>query len=469
MSSTILTLDEINLLKYSEEPKNTKLYGNLYEVLSNLEDPKAISLNQLDDLNSNGIAALTYNKKSLLDSVIQEWYAEKASAEDYSKKVRCGLCNTPNKYLYYIRNRKNNNVLNVGSSCITKFPGIEGYFEQKIQMQKIYKNNMIIKRRNEFYNNIPNVEMIIDTAKKYFNTLPILLPFEIYNQLEDTINRMGLIYNQYVNYGKKPFKSVLNSFELFNLAMVQYEKLKILSEEHLQQNIDNPIVCKRREIDWLISKNKHNIIQMIAENDGYYTEQTVRNMCNPEFVFENKDKFITQNTSKMFKIMNVNESYFYITFNKLGYQPPIVFTISLSDFMRDIGYKCVLNSSYKYKLDKFLIKFTIRNSIKNIESIIKYISNDMKKLKCSFLIDYQTNRLILRRNGDKCIRMFDSYKFLKSYSKYINSNDEEIISFLTRLVEQPKAKWITASEQEKQGFYDKVWKLYREQIKYIQM
>ena len=35
MRKTVLTLDEINLLKNSEEPKNTQLYGNLYENIVN--------------------------------------------------------------------------------------------------------------------------------------------------------------------------------------------------------------------------------------------------------------------------------------------------------------------------------------------------------------------------------------------------------------------------------------------------
>ena len=156
MPKAILTLDEINLLRHSEEPKNQDLYGNLYDVLCNIKTPKAFSLNQLDKLDDKAISALTINKKNLIETITQEWFAERVSEEDPSKQVRCGLCNTPNKYLYYIRNRKNGEVLNVGSHCITKFPGIEGYVEQKRQLAQIHKGHQIIKRRNEFYDAFPN-------------------------------------------------------------------------------------------------------------------------------------------------------------------------------------------------------------------------------------------------------------------------------------------------------------------------
>ena len=82
MAKAILTLDEINLLRHSEEPKNIKLYGNLYETLNNLRNTKAVTLGMIPDLDEAGVAALTYNKKSLIETVIKEWYAERVIEED---------------------------------------------------------------------------------------------------------------------------------------------------------------------------------------------------------------------------------------------------------------------------------------------------------------------------------------------------------------------------------------------------
>lgn len=157
-TKSILSRDEISLLLYSEETKNTKIYGNLYEVLVQIKDLKAISLDELNKYNLNdvGRAALSYNKNTLMDNVKGEWYVEADSAEDVNKKVRCGLCNTPNKYLFYIRNRINNARLNVGSFCMTKFPGIEGYTEYKYHLEQKIKNQKIAFRRTEFHNKIPN-------------------------------------------------------------------------------------------------------------------------------------------------------------------------------------------------------------------------------------------------------------------------------------------------------------------------
>ena len=89
MGKTVLTLDEINLLKNSEELKDTNLYGNLYDCILKLQNPKATSLESIPNLDDLGRAALTINKKTLIDNVIKEWYAEKVSEEDPNKKVHC--------------------------------------------------------------------------------------------------------------------------------------------------------------------------------------------------------------------------------------------------------------------------------------------------------------------------------------------------------------------------------------------
>ena len=196
-TKSILSRDEISLLLYSEETKNTKIYGNLYEVLVQIKDLKAISLDELNKYNLNdvGRAALSYNKNTLMDNVKGEWYVEADSAEDVNKKVRCGLCNTPNKYLFYIRNRINNARLNVGSFCMTKFPGIEGYTEYKYHLEQKIKNQKIAFRRTEFHNKIPNVNSILDSASFYFDNLPILLSADIYFPLKETVKNLRLIYS----------------------------------------------------------------------------------------------------------------------------------------------------------------------------------------------------------------------------------------------------------------------------------
>lgn len=462
MGRSVLSLDDINLLKNSEEPKNAELYGNLYKILCNLDKPKAVTLEQLPDLDDLAKAALTYNKKTLIDTVIKEWYAERVSEEDPAKKVRCGLCNTPNKYLYYIRNRKNGILLNVGSRCIMKFPGIEGYIEQKKQLNQIHKGHMVIARRNNFYDKFHEPEQFIADADKYFSALPILLPYDLYSKFEDTITRMRIIYTKYVNEGKKPFESKYDSFELFQLAANQYQKLKSQSDIHISKAANNTLICKRKEIDWMISNNKQQLLQQIAENNGEYTRRTLQQMYSSDYFKEKLDIFIKRNMSEFFKIKSVNESEIIFSFDKFGYQPEILFSTSLNEFMCGIGANCVIDCDYTYSDEDILRNCKIIQSKKNLQSIINYIDDIMNKLNCAFIIDDETNSLLLYRRGDRSIRQFKFSVFLNSYVKYILLPDDKIREFLFMIVKgNSLTKWITPQIQSKQGIDDKINKLYK--------
>lgn len=465
MSKTVLTLDEINLLKNSEELKNTELYGNLYQVIYSLQNPKAVSLEDLPDLNNKAIGALTHNKKTLIDTIIKEWYAERVSEEDPNKKVRCGLCNTPNKYLYYIRNRRNGCLLNVGSHCITKFPNIEGFTEQKQQLKQIHKNHKIIARRNEFYDRFPNCETIISNAEDYFSTLPILLPYDLYTKLDEIIKRMRLIYTKYVNEGKKPFNSQLDSFELFNLAINQFYRIKNQSDEMVSSNKNDPLICKRREIDWLISQNKQHILSQIAENSGFYNLSTLRHITSVEFISDYIGDIFGRNQSQLYNFMSLKNGLLYIAFNKHGYHPQIVFSMSLKDFMQSIASYCIYDSSFTYSLNDFTQYMKILNTRSNLESVINYISDFVYKFNCILLFNEQNNSIWLCRRGDKSIRIFRPYDFLTSYSKHINESDESIKVFIFSIIKGGNTvKWITPELQAKQGIDERVNKLYKEQF-----
>lgn len=461
-TKSILSRDEISLLLNSEETKNIKLYGNLYSVLCELQNLKAVTLEQLQNIDNKAKAALTYNKKTLIDTVIKEWYAERVSEEDPTQKIRCGLCNTPNKYLYYIRNRKNNTLLNVGSHCITKFPGIEGYIAQKKQLSQIHKGHQIIKRRNEFYDNFPDCETFISDADKYFNALPILLPYELYIKLQDTITCMRLIYTRYVNEGKKPFKSEMDSFELFSLTVEQYNKLKLQADIFVLQNENAFLMCKRREINWMISNNKDNLLKQIAENGGKYQLCTIQKVYCADFIKDNLHLFIERNRSSLLKIEKMNDSNFVFSFNKFGYQPSILFDVNLKDFMQHIGANCIINNDFTYGSKEILSISTIINSKGNLISIIEYIDNMMNLLNSVFLMDDTSNSLYLCRKGDRAVRQFSYYSFMKNYSKYILLSNEEIKKYLISIVNgNGNIKWISTEMQSKQGIDDKIGILYK--------
>ena len=462
MAKSVLNLDEINLLKHSEEPKNQNLYGNLYNVLNQINPKKAVSLDQLYGLDRLGIAAITHNKKTLFDTVIKEWYTESVSEEDPSKKVRCSLCNTPNKYLFYIRNRKNRTLLNVGSSCITKFPGLEKYTEHQKQLLQMKKNQSIINRRNKFYNYFPNYEKYISDADKYFNSLPILLPYEIYTKLEETIIRMRKISSAYINEGKAPYSSTMNPFQLYALAIEQYVKLKEQANKHVSEYLNNPLACRRKEIDWLITTNRRAVLDRIASNNGIYSLDTLKLMTSIDFISKYTNLINSKNKSKLFKLIRFIDSGILVSFNKIGYHPPIIFSIPFSDFMKNVGASCIINKEFYYTDEDIFNMAQIRITKNNLSSVLSYIYDTINRFGYAFLFDDTVGKLILYRKKDRAIRIFKYEDFLVAYSKHMMFSDGKIEKFLSSIINRRGTSWTNVEQQEKQGIIDKVSNMYKE-------
>lgn len=459
LEKSILSRDEISLLLNSETSKNKDLCGNLYDVLLKLKNfsTQKLKATSMDDLEKYGIdnkakSVLTYNKNKFFSIVLNEWYAEQKIEEDPSKKSRCELCNTPNKYLFYIRNTGNNISLNVGSSCIKKFPGIEGYVEAHKRLSNIIKKQQELRRMYKFKEKFPDAENIIGSIKSYFNTLPILLPEKLYCDLRDLSNRMQSIYSKYVYEGKVPYKTILSSFDLFELQIQNFNKLKKDADDFVNRNINKPNVCKRREIDWLLENDKEKVILSIAKNDGEYTLNTITNIFSNEFINDNLKIFIDSNLSQTFRIKGVNPKThkFIFEFNKFGYTPPLMFYVSYSDFMKLIGNQCIINNQ-KYsnmEISKVISIFTSKN---NLKSIIRYTYNIMYELYYEFLFSSDKNILMVYRKVDGAITTISHIKFMEIYQNLILRPDEEIKNKLKNMIKQYK-NWISVSEQYRLGY-----------------
>ena len=129
---------------------------------------------------------------------------------------------------------------------------------------------------------------------------------------------MQSIYSKYVYEGKPPYKTILSSFDLFELQMQNFNKLKTDADDFTEKNINKSNMCKRREIDWLLKNNKEKVILSIAENNGKYTLSTITNIFSNEFINENLKLFIENNSSKTFKIKGLAQKHIKLYLNLIN-------------------------------------------------------------------------------------------------------------------------------------------------------
>lgn len=461
-TKSILSRDEISLLRNSEEIKNVDLYGNLYNTLFKITNLEAVSLNELNEygLDDKGSTILAHTKGKLIDDITHEWYVESKSAEDPDKKVRCGLCNTPNRYLFYIKNRLSNVQLNVGSSCMKKFSEIDGYANHKYELGQIQKNQRERARWLQFHDKFPEAESIIDSANFYFDNLPILLPYKIYFHLEDVVQLLHIIHIQYIKYGKTPNETQKDPFKLFEETINRYSKLKVKADDFIKQNINKPYICKHTEIDWMRQNKKDILLKKISLNNGFYTVDSLGEIASVNFINQNFNTLSSRLPSKFIRLICPKDEHSSLYFTiKQGYE--YLYSISIKRFMKQIGSKCFFDNTYiideqeLFKISKIVI------SNKALEHITESLKDDLDKMRYALLVDDYAENVFLYHKFRKDIKEFTYADFLHLYDLNKirkHKSNKDFIGFLLTY-----RKWMSFDEQERTGIDEKVSKLYYHQ------
>lgn len=461
-TKSILSRDEISLLRNSEEIKNTDLYGNLYNTLSQIVELEAVTLNELIEygLDNKGITILTHTKGKLINDITHEWYVESKSAEDPDKKIRCGLCNTPNRYLFYIRNRLSNVQLNVGSSCMRRFSEIDGYANHKYELGQIQRNQRERARWIQFHDKFPEAESIIDSANFYFDNLPILLPYKIYFPLEESVHLLHIIHVQYVKYGKTPNNIQEDPFELFEETINKYNRLKVKADDFIKKNLNKHFICKRPEIDWMKQNKKDNLLKKISLNNGFYTIDSLGEIASVRFINQNFNVFSNKMPINSICLVRPKDEHSSLYFTiKQGNE--YLYSISIKRFMKQIGSKCIFDNAYVIDEQELFKISKIVMSNKTLEYIAESLKTDLDKIRYALLIDDYSENVYLYHKFRKDIKEFTYADFLRIYDLNKirkHKNNKDFIGFLITY-----RKWIPVEEQERIGIDEKIRNLYYRQ------
>lgn len=145
------------------------------------------------------------------------------------------MCNTKNRYIFYIENKYTKQVLNVGSDCIIDFPSlnnIDGVSINKIKNIKV-RETAKISRILKFNKNFTDAQNLIKNLELEYENLPILLPYSLYIRLPEIFRNMRNLYNEYINN-----KIQDDAFIKFKNLLEDYFSLKqAIDEIDFEKNI----------------------------------------------------------------------------------------------------------------------------------------------------------------------------------------------------------------------------------------
>lgn len=277
----LLTYDDLSLLKHSYLITQYPSLENLISKKNNIHET------DLDYLDADTRNILKYQIKTFKESLHGEWVAVKDGSHLYRVDLEegyehCEVCNaSDNRYLYFIKNKRTDKELHVGSRCIFNYIdiGVSG------KLKAEYLNNedrSYKKMRNtaQFNKNCPNAIGIVNSWDDYYRSLKIKLPTFLDKEYIKCYQSARKIIK------KVQENDVTTSLEMsFNKLLSEFEKIKVKINEYIISNEDNKFILTTKVCKWLLDRNENKLYRKLCQS-GLIGKDDIKYIYEEEFLLQ---------------------------------------------------------------------------------------------------------------------------------------------------------------------------------------
>ncbi|MBC6310135.1 hypothetical protein HCJ66_11360 [Listeria sp. FSL L7-1582] len=403
MEKYSLSKKEVNKLLNSEYLKNINFVW-LYDLL---EIDKSLDFSDIP-IEKKDVYSETI--QDILLKCSDEWIQTKGPngqpeedmGDNEENWKNCSLCNTPNRFIFYIENTLNKIKINVGSECIKEFGSIAGAAQKsKTSMQKTASR---ARRLQDLLEIIPGVRTTVDKWEDFIIRLPILLSSKETDPYQDIGLQANNIFEKILNSGlKNDYVAQLKKL----IRLGEDEKKKVLNR--INELKKNDFVLTHEQVKWIRSNQPdkiNEIIKMIkSSEDSLITLYSAPLINENTFLktFSRKYNSFADNhnedildlytswqlndtpaaseiefENELPKITNVNSGSFSFEFTSI---PRVTFTLSSKKFISSLGF-IVFTGSKKVLSNtdvlQIITEAQLPSSIINYENFfsqIMYVAN----------------------------------------------------------------------------------------------
>lgn len=405
------------ILLESEVIKN-----NEYEWLKNIlekDENHTIKYSQLEELDESKRTFMTSSLfKNLYSIASDEWEID--HLDEDTQKMECSLCGEKNTIKkYYIKNKKSNKVLNVGSTCITNFKDIKGVNgKSKEEIDKEWEKQQRQKILNDRYNGIiykiENWNRRIDEIQTIVNA-----------RLEEEYDK---IYSEIQIYYKKFIKNKNVDY----LIADKINKLVCQGDEILNKiNID---IKSKESNEWFITKeikewclknkDENQIVIKFLKEDGIIEWRSACRIYEKNFIEKMLKKLEISLSNSNIKLIGFNEKNNCIIVNLIDgnpYTARIDLNCSYNSFMKEFGYTIFDKDTNNKFIDakEFLIinssiidEASLEISVNNIKFLLS------KTIRKIYKWDIRYNEIVFFEENNKyCV--VELKKFINAFKECV--------------------------------------------------
>lgn len=442
-TNIILSIQERNLIANSTICDNDL---ELKQILMSYD--KSILKNDLDHIKFKNERVF----KNLISHEYREAIINRSSLEWRHdrplglKKNPCELCGcTQSEQKYLIVNDINKNKLEVGSSCITKFPSIDSRYkgESIKNYEKWSKYSPDKIDRLGIFNDLfgGGRDIYKDWELKY-NSYDIEFPNDFDKEFALLMKNSRKYYRDFINGNIDEsevikFKNCIQDSEYF------FDKVS----KFYNDNRNNKYICTKEIGDLYKRLNYNNSLIIIKDLKCQIPKEFSKYITNKEFIsrFTTEIENCFEEVDLKFRYINDNEIVFSYQYNNFE---DILLRISLTHFS-ELCYEIFYGDDLKNfsKVIKTIALLNDRNNINEFLGIIQFI---IKGTGYYFEYDKSKNdnhNILVKKRGVKKSALMKVSDLLYRYPQILYLDKNESKNFI--IDEIKELKWTTFEEQDK--------------------
>lgn len=424
-------------------------YSKLKTLLTKYEKIYESDFEDLEEFDDELQKIFKYAIQEITESAEKEWYTKGNCniVQGWPNKYeRCQLCNTKNRYIFYIENKYTKQTLNVGSECIIEFPtlnNIDGISINKIKNTKV-RETAKISRILKFNETFPDAQSLIKNLEIEYENIPILLPYSLYSRVPEIFKNMKHLYNNYINN-----KVQDEAFTEFRNLLEEYFSLKQSIEIFIKDNMNNELICSKEIKDWLHINGKDDIIKEISENNGQYNSKTIEHITNDKFLTYNIEKIKNSINADQIEIVDISDEKLYFYYKSNSYNCDLLFYIPNVKFMHFFGNTCLIN---KKSIDiNVLLKHShIVWNDSNIDAIISRFEKITNQLGYSIQYKKEFHKLAYKNTKLDRYKEISLETFIDNNTYLLFLNNQELKNKYIKIFD--KINWQKIEEESKYKF-----------------
>lgn len=446
----LISLEERQLVLNSEIIKN---YSALKIILTKYERVYESDFHDTWDFNPELKTFIHYSFKKVVDEASKEWFASYHESEvihaDIKQWKHCSLCNAPNKYIFYIKNRMNGIELNVGSECITKFPLINelsGKSVDVIKRDRIKEYNRI-DRINKFNKVYPGIEEMKKEWRVEYNRLPIVMPIAIHERAEIVFKNADTVYSDYIN-GKTDDDAIKN----FQIIIDNYLSLSEDIKVQINNMQNEKFVCTIKIKDWLINNKLNNVLEQIIKDGGILTKSSIQKVYYPDFINTQMAGINSIISETPLKVVNIRE-------NKLNFKfidsskDTFYFECLLKTLMETYGAN-LINLNAKVDLGSLISTISVTWNEKNIAAIINKFNSAIDKTSYKMSLKFPENEVEITDFKEKRFAIVKASAFINAQKSLLFKENNNKYNTLQALFDYQISSWKSLDEKSKYDIGD---------------